>query len=170
MGSGHSSNKVHCNRYLRGQGPPSILQQVHGELNGENQASCSTQPKGEMTWVILHKDLPGFPHDNTLQISFTFPERTQMENHPHPGQPFSVQKVLAYLPENREGRRVLKLLEKAFNQQLLFTSSHSDTGDVVITASVPLKTQPEGGSIGDGYPDCDYLKTVTKKLRDKGVK
>ncbi|XP_061601475.1 E3 ubiquitin-protein ligase DTX3L-like [Cololabis saira] len=171
MGSGHSSQKVHCNRFLNGEGPPSVLQQVHSELNGDNRASRSSQPEGQMTWVVLHKDLPGFSHDDTLQISFTFPGRTQTENLPHPGQPFSEKRVLAYLPENREGRKVLKLLEKAFQQQLLFTSSSSKPGeDVVITATVPLKTQPEGGSIVDGYPDCDYLKTVTKTLRDKGVK
>lgn len=30
-----------------------------------------------MTWVILHRDLPGFPDDNTLQINYIFPDGIQ---------------------------------------------------------------------------------------------
>lgn len=124
-----------------------------------------------MTWVILHRDLPGYPKDNTLQISYTFPDGIQVDKHPHPGQPFAGQMLLAYLPDNREGRAVLRLLEKAFHQQLLFTIATSKSGEDVITpASIPLKTQPEGGAIVNGYPDIDYLKTVKKTLKEKGIK
>ncbi|XP_023281862.1 E3 ubiquitin-protein ligase DTX3L-like isoform X1 [Seriola lalandi dorsalis] len=127
------------------------------------------QPKGQMTWVILHRDLPGFPHDNTLQINYIFPDGIQTEKHPHPGQPYSGLRLCAYLPDSREGRRVLKLLDKAFNHQLLFTVSTNNDGGDVITASIPLKIQPDGGSRVDGYPDSDYLKTVRKLLKDKGI-
>uniref|UniRef100_A0A3B4VEF0 E3 ubiquitin-protein ligase n=2 Tax=Seriola TaxID=8160 RepID=A0A3B4VEF0_SERDU len=106
MGSGQSSDKLHCNRYLNGHGPPSL-----------------------------------------------------QEKHPHPGQPYSGLRLCAYLPDSREGRRVLKLLDKAFNHQLLFTVSTNNDGGDVITASIPL----------DGYPDSDYLKTVRKLLKDKGI-
>uniref|UniRef100_A0A3B5BGF1 E3 ubiquitin-protein ligase n=1 Tax=Stegastes partitus TaxID=144197 RepID=A0A3B5BGF1_9TELE len=106
MGSGQSSDKLHCNRYLDGQGPPS-------------------------------------------------------EKHPHPGQPHAGLRLCAYLPDNREGRRVLKLMDKAFNQKLLFTVATNEDGeDVVATASIPLK---------GGYPDSEYLKTVRKLLKDKGI-
>lgn len=123
-----------------------------------------------MTWVILHKDLPGFPDDNTVQINYIFPDGTQTENHPHPGQPFAGLRLCAYLPDNREGRRVLKLMDKAFNQKLLFTiATNKDGEDVVTTTSIPLKTQPEGASSAVGYPDSEYLKTVRKLLKDKGI-
>lgn len=62
------------------------------------------------------------------------------DKHPHPGQQFST-----YLPDNTEGRRVLKLLQKTFEQQLLFTVVARGDGLDVITPSIPLKTAVEGG-------------------------
>ncbi|KAE8277484.1 E3 ubiquitin-protein ligase DTX3L [Larimichthys crocea] len=170
MGSGQSSEKLHCNRYLNGQGPPSLVQQANEGLNGTHRALNSCQPEGQMTWVILQRDLPGFPDDNTLQLSYIFPDGIQMEKHPHPGQPYAGLRLCAYLPDNREGRRVLKLLDKAFHQQLLFTVATNEDGeDMVTTGFIPLKTQPEGGYKVDGYPDSEYLKAVRKLLKDKGV-
>ncbi|KAM4534232.1 E3 ubiquitin-protein ligase DTX3L1 [Odontesthes bonariensis] len=171
MGSGQSSDKFHCNRYLNGQGPPSLVQQVNEEVNGKNKPFHSCQPQGKMTWVILQKDLRGFPDDNTLQINYIFPDGIQTEKHPNPGQAFAGQRLCAYLPDNREGRKVLKLLEKAFNQQLLFTIATNKSGeDKVTPSSIPLKTQPEGESIVNGYPDTGYLKTLEKILKNKGIK
>ncbi|XP_071341630.1 E3 ubiquitin-protein ligase DTX3L1 [Trachinotus anak] len=169
MGSGQSSDKLHCNRYLNGQGPPSLVQQAHEGTNGVHSVLNGCQPQGQMTWVILHRDLPGFPNDNTVQINYIFPDGIQTEKHPHPGQPYSGLRLCAYLPDNREGRKVLKLLEKAFNQQLLFTVTTNSDGKDVITASVPLKIQPDGGNRVDGYPDEDYFKTVRRLLKDKGI-
>ncbi|XP_038578862.1 E3 ubiquitin-protein ligase DTX3L1 isoform X1 [Micropterus salmoides] len=173
MGSGQSSDKFHCNRYLNGQGPPSLVQQgpsSNERVNGMHDAVNGCQPEGQMTWVILHRDLPGFPDDNTLQINYIFADGIQTEKHPHPGQPYAGLRLCAYLPDNREGRRILKLLDKAFNQQILFSvATNQDGEDVVTTASIPLKTQADGGSSADGYPDADYLKTVRKLLKDKGI-
>ncbi|XP_035509813.1 E3 ubiquitin-protein ligase DTX3L [Morone saxatilis] len=170
MGSGQSSEKLHCNRYLNGQGPPSLVQQANEGLNGMHKAVNDCQPEGQMTWVLLHRDLPGFPDDNTLQINYIFPDGIQTEKHPHPGQPYAGLRLCAYLPDSREGRKVLKLLDKAFNQQLLFTVATNRHGeDMVTIASIPLKTHPDGGNRIDGYPDSDYLKTVRKLLRDKGI-
>ncbi|XP_072306465.1 E3 ubiquitin-protein ligase DTX3L1 [Eucyclogobius newberryi] len=163
MGSNQSSDKMHCNRYLNGQGPPTLERTAHlGPPVG------STQPPGQMTWVLLHRELPGFPNENTLQTNFTFPEGEQTEGHPRPGQPYPSLRLCAYLPDSREGRRILALLEKAFQQQLLFTVSTDLHGeDVVCPASVPLKTQPEGGVVMNGYPDEEYLKTVRRALKEK---
>ncbi|XP_029943442.1 E3 ubiquitin-protein ligase DTX3L1 [Salarias fasciatus] len=169
MGSNHSSGKHHCNQYLNGQGPPSLLQQATEQVSGKYSLN-DCQPPGQMTWVILHKDLPGFPRDDTVQISFVFPDGMQTDKHPHPGQPFSGRRLSAYLPDNPEGRKVLKLLDKAFSRQLLFTVATGEDGqDAVTTKTIPLKTEAERGSAGDGYPDSDYLKTVRRLLRDAGV-
>lgn len=68
------------------------------------------------------------------------------DKHPHPGQPYAGLRLCAYLPDSRDGRRVLKLLDKAFNTELLFSVVTNNEGqDVVTTASIPLKTQAEGG-------------------------
>ncbi|XP_068438475.1 E3 ubiquitin-protein ligase DTX3L1 [Clinocottus analis] len=170
MGSGQSSDKLHCNRFLDGNGPPPLVQQARDGINGLHGGLNGFQPEGQMTWVILHRELPRFPDDNTLQINYIFPDGIQTDKHPHPQQPYAGRRICAYLPDNREGRSVLKLLEKAFNEQLLFTvATNKDGEDVVTTASIPLKTQPDGGIAVDGYPDSDYLKTVRKLLKDKGI-
>ncbi|KAM9337457.1 E3 ubiquitin-protein ligase DTX3L1 isoform 1-T2 [Symphorus nematophorus] len=170
MGSVHSSDKLYCNRYLNGKGPPSLEQQAKNGLNGMSRAANGCQPEGQMTWVILHRDLPGFPDHDTLQLTYIFPDGIQTEKHPHPGQPYAGLRLWAYLPDNREGKKVLTLLQKAFDQQLLFTvATNKDGEDMITTTSIPLKTQPDGGSRVDGYPDFNYLKTVKKLLKDKGI-
>lgn len=69
------------------------------------------------------------------------------EKHPHPGRPYRGLELCTYLPDNEEGRQVLSLLLKAFNEQLLFTVATSKEGeDMVTTAFIPLKTQPNGSN------------------------
>ncbi|XP_026148292.1 E3 ubiquitin-protein ligase DTX3L1 [Mastacembelus armatus] len=168
MGSGQSKDKMHCNRYLNNQGPPSFEQQAKEGLNGMRRSLNTCQPEGEMTWVVLHSDLPGYPNDNTLQLTYIFPNGIQTEHHPHPGQSYSGLRLSTYLPDTREGRKVLKLLERAFNERVLFTVVTNKAGEDVITAaSIPLKTRQDGAV--DGYPDSNYLKTVRRRLKDKGI-
>ncbi|XP_034066623.1 probable E3 ubiquitin-protein ligase DTX2 [Gymnodraco acuticeps] len=85
MGSNQSSEKLYCNRFLDGNGPPSLVQQANAEVNGIYKVLSGTQPPGQMTWVILHRDLPGHPIDNTLQINYIFPGGIQTDKHPPPG-------------------------------------------------------------------------------------
>ncbi|KAM8822978.1 E3 ubiquitin-protein ligase DTX3L1 isoform 4-T6 [Spinachia spinachia] len=77
MGSGQSTDKLHCNRYLDGKGPPPLSRQATDDLNGRNRGLNDWQPEGQMTWVILPRDLPGFPKDKTLQINYVFPDGIQ---------------------------------------------------------------------------------------------
>ncbi|CAL8293200.1 unnamed protein product [Lota lota] len=169
MGSGQSSHTLHCNEFLNGKGPLALTEQANEEMNERYKHRKRVQPEGQMTWVILHRDLPGYHDDNTLQMNFIFPDGVQSESHPNPGKPFTGLRQWAYLPDNREGRKVLQLLDKGFNQGLLFTVATNEEGvDVVSPAAVPLKTQPDGGT-SNSYPDPNYLKNVRKILKDKGL-
>ncbi|XP_034028638.1 E3 ubiquitin-protein ligase DTX3L [Thalassophryne amazonica] len=166
MGSGQSSETLHLNRYLNGKGPASLEHQAE-----DGAAGVDTVVNGKMTWEVLHTDLPGFPNDDTLQINYELPDGIQTKKHPHPGQPYGGLQLCAYLPENREGRHLLKLLEKAFRQELLFTVITNTKGqDVMTTTSIPLKTQRSKGNTIESYPDQDYLKTLRKILKEKGIK
>ncbi|XP_053269052.1 E3 ubiquitin-protein ligase DTX3L1 isoform X2 [Pleuronectes platessa] len=169
MGAGQSSDKFHCNRYLNGEGPPSLVQEANDGVNRKYNVLNGYQPEGQMTCVILHRALPGFPNDNTIQINFMFPDGIQTEKHPHPGQPYSGLHLCAYLPDNLDGGKVFKLLDKAFHQQLLFTVAACKDGGDMVNSSIPLKIQADGGNHVECYPDSDYLKTVRKLLKNNGT-
>lgn len=70
------------------------------------------------------------------------------ERHPKPGQPFQGTSRHAYLPNNLEGQKALKLLKKAFDARLTFTVGRSITTgqeDVVTWNDVHHKTRVDGG-------------------------
>ena len=71
--------------------------------------------------------LPGFKSCGTIIISYKFPNGIQGPDHPNPGKPYMGTNRTAYLPDNIEGKKVLKLLKKAFEQKLTFTIGRSAT-------------------------------------------
>ncbi|XP_068102384.1 E3 ubiquitin-protein ligase DTX3L-like [Hyperolius riggenbachi] len=143
---------------------------ICGVTSGEVRGN---QPDGTMTCRTSgYNSLPGFPECGTIEISYHFPGGTQKENHPHPGRHYSGTSRTAYLPDNPEGRDILQLLRKAFDQRLIFTVGDSCiTGatDTVIWNDISHKTSVTGGSQYFGYPDPHYLKRVRGELKAKGV-
>ena len=111
--------------------------------------SIGNQPPGEMTESYDYRVLPGCRwHCGQILISYTFPDGIQGPDHPHPGQPYTGTRRTAYLPDNREGVKVLRLLRKAFEQKLTFTIGRSKTtgqDDCVIWNGIHHKTSPIGG-------------------------
>lgn len=87
-----------------------------------------SQPKGgRMTDRTDSFSLPGYPHCRTITITYQIPSGTQVIGHPEPGKPFTGTSRTAYLPDNQEGREVLKLLRKAFEARVTFTVGQSRT-------------------------------------------
>ncbi|KAM3917001.1 E3 ubiquitin-protein ligase DTX3L, partial [Leptodactylus fuscus] len=130
------------------------------------------QPDGTMTHTTCGQSLPGYPECGTIQITYSIPGGVQQKNHPNPGRTFSGTSRTAFLPDNQEGRQVLQLLRKAFNQKLIFTVGESRTSgakDTVTWNDVHHKTSMYGGPQSFGYPDPDYLKRVRDELKAKGV-
>lgn len=79
---------------------------------------------------------------------YYFLYKTQ-ENHPHPGKPYKGTERRAYLPDNTEGQKVLRLLQKAFDSRLVFTiGSSRTTGQegVVTWNDIHHKTKRDGGT------------------------
>ena len=65
-----------------------------------------------------------------------------------------------YLPDNKEGNEVLKLLETAFNRKLIFTVGRSVTtgrDNQIVWNGIHHKTNTSGGSSHFGYPDDTYF-------------
>ncbi|KAK7494928.1 hypothetical protein BaRGS_00013807, partial [Batillaria attramentaria] len=128
-----------------------------------------TQPKnGRMTYRIDHSaHLPGYGI-GAIVIEYYIPSGTQEACHPNPGRYYSSCQRTAYLPYNAEGKEVLKMLEKAFANRLIFTigDSHTTGASGVITWNdIHHKTSMTGGPTNFGYPDADYLRRAHQQGR-----
>uniref|UniRef100_A0A8W8MVM9 E3 ubiquitin-protein ligase n=1 Tax=Magallana gigas TaxID=29159 RepID=A0A8W8MVM9_MAGGI len=122
----------------------------------------------------IYKDdvsLPGYTC-GTLIIHYEFPDGRQMEDHPNPGEPYCGISSQCYLPDNKEGRQILHMLRRAFEQRLIFTVGLSQTSgkeNVVMRNEIHHKTKRCGGPEQDGYPDPEYLEKVKNGLSANGI-
>ncbi|XP_070696587.1 E3 ubiquitin-protein ligase DTX3L-like isoform X2 [Pempheris klunzingeri] len=143
-----------------------VCKDVFGTVEGD-------QPDGSMSWSSYSSSLPGFPDCKTISISYNIPSGIQTKKHPNPGKYFTGISRSAYLPDNTEGREVLRLLKKAFDQKLIFTVGTSRTTGMenqVTWNDIHHKTSMTGGPQCFGYPDAYYLSRVKEELKDKGIK
>nr|XP_009942546.1 PREDICTED: E3 ubiquitin-protein ligase DTX3L [Opisthocomus hoazin] len=142
-----------------------VCNTVYGLVKGD-------QPEGTMSTRVMSTSLPGYAGCGTIEITYSMYSGIQTSNHPNPGKPYSATTRLAYLPDNKEGREVLQLLRRAFNQKLIFTVGHSRTTGVqnVITWNdIHHKTSMTGGLTKFGYPDPHYLQRVRSELKARGI-
>uniref|UniRef100_UPI00398ECDCA E3 ubiquitin-protein ligase DTX3L n=1 Tax=Pristiophorus japonicus TaxID=55135 RepID=UPI00398ECDCA len=143
-----------------------ICGEVYGEIRGN-------QPDGSrMTFRNLPMSLPGYEKSDIIEINYTVPDGIQGMEHPQPGQRYYGTTRTAYLPGSSEGRKVLKLLQRAFDQRLIFTVGTSSTtgrSNVVTWNDIHHKTSTMGGPSTFGYPDPTYLARVQDELKAKGI-
>ncbi|KAF7687485.1 E3 ubiquitin-protein ligase DTX3L [Silurus meridionalis] len=139
---------------------------IYGALEGN-------QPKNGQLKVTYEKyPLPGYENYTTIVIHYIIPNGIQGDEHPNPGQPYKGASRLAYLPDCSEGKKVLKLLTRAFEQRLIFTVGRSSTtgiSNVITWNDIHHKTSRTGGPTAYGYPDPEYLKRVQEELKVKGI-
>ncbi|XP_017294529.1 E3 ubiquitin-protein ligase DTX3L [Kryptolebias marmoratus] len=143
-----------------------ICGEVYGILRG-------VQPDGgTMKITQTSSSLPGYDKYGTIIISYDIPSGIQKEEHPNPGQPFEGVSRKAFLPNSPEGKKILRLLERAFDQRLIFTIGQSTTSgrsNVVTWNDIHHKTSTQGGPTLFGYPDPEYLRRVREELKVKGI-
>ncbi|NWV76415.1 DTX3L ligase, partial [Dasyornis broadbenti] len=130
------------------------------------------QPEGKMSVTTMSFSLPGYPNCSTIQIDYFMKGGIQTSSHPNPGQRYGSTHRRAYLPDNKEGREILQLLRRAFNQKLIFTVGQSRTTgeqNVITWNDIHHKTATNGGPTQFGYPDPYYLQRVRSELKAKGI-
>ncbi|CAF3772146.1 unnamed protein product [Rotaria sp. Silwood1] len=147
-----------------------------GYLYGINKGP--QPPHGQMTVNYILTPLPGYSIEQctpneapAFEIIYTIPSGIQGPLNPHPGQPYTGTVRKAYLPNNPEGKYVLQLLRRAFEDQHVFTIGKSTTtgaDNVVTWNDIHHKTNISGGPENFGYPDPTYLLRVRQELADKG--
>ncbi|XP_072026435.1 probable E3 ubiquitin-protein ligase DTX3 [Amphiura filiformis] len=140
---------------------------VYGAMKGN-------QPPGQMNVSeSRYSSLPGYEGHGTITINYSFGGGTQGSNHPEPGNRYTGTSRTAYLPNNAEGQKVLRLLKQAFDAKLTFTIGTSVTSgarNTVTWNDIHHKTNTYGGAQSFGYPDPTYLSRVTEELAAKGIK
>ncbi|KAM9629704.1 E3 ubiquitin-protein ligase DTX3L [Morphnus guianensis] len=142
-----------------------VCNTVYGLMKGD-------QPEGTMSTRTLSSALPGYPKCGTIEITYSMHSGIQTSNHPNPGKPYCATSRRAYLPDNKEGREILQLLRRAFNQKLIFTVGQSRTTGakgVITWNDIHHKTSTTGGPTNFGYPDPEYLKRVRSELKARGI-
>uniref|UniRef100_A0A8C3R8Q1 E3 ubiquitin-protein ligase n=1 Tax=Cyanoderma ruficeps TaxID=181631 RepID=A0A8C3R8Q1_9PASS len=130
------------------------------------------QPEGTMSVTKIRSSLPGYPNCGTIEIHYDMKGGIQTSSHPNPGQYYGPVYRVAYLPDNGEGREILQLLRRAFDQKLIFTVGQSRTTgqqNVITWNDIHHKTAETGGPTQFGYPDPSYLQRVRSELKGKGI-
>ncbi|XP_021355423.1 uncharacterized protein LOC110451630 [Mizuhopecten yessoensis] len=143
---------------------------VHGKITGD-------QPPGTMTMTTTKSywrggSLPGYEGCGIINITYSFPSGKQGPDHPTPGKYYQGITRPAFLPDNKKGRLVARLLRIAFDRKLVFTIGRSRTtghDGVVTWNDIHHKTRSDGGPQAFGYPDPTYLDRVLDELKAKGV-
>lgn len=81
------------------------------------------------------------------------------DEHPNPGLPYTRLSRTAYLPDSTEGKQILDLLKRAFDQRLIFTvgrSSTSGRNNTVTWNDIHHKTSIYGGPTWWGVFYCKH--------------
>ncbi|CAD5119710.1 DgyrCDS8300 [Dimorphilus gyrociliatus] len=161
----HTFCKTCLDQWLKGKGVCPVCKAYVAKTLGN-------QPEGQMGFYRDSTCLPGFENCGTIVIHYSFPSGIQGPQHPNAGVPYSGTTRQAYLPDNADGKEVLNLLKKAWDEKLLFTIGRSVTTGMdnsVIWNDVHHKTSRSGGPTVYGYPDPTYLNRVKEELRAKGI-
>nr|XP_039274592.1 uncharacterized protein LOC120348513 [Styela clava] len=141
--------------------------------NSQSRNAFGNQPtNGKMTDHTDPRSLPGYTGSGTIVIRYSFPSGIQQNCHPSPGSQYGSTNREAYLPDNREGRDLLKLLRRAFDAGLTFTigqSQSSGEDNRIVWNGIPHKTNINGGKHSYGYPDPNYLIELRQTLQFMGI-
>ncbi|XP_065054511.1 probable E3 ubiquitin-protein ligase DTX2 isoform X1 [Rhopilema esculentum] len=172
QGCGHKFHEyclVQC--YDNGPKADSIQCPVCKIIYGVKQGN---QPPGQMTVARIPGSVPGYNGYGCIQITYNIQPGIQGPAHPNPGRPYHLNGFprVAYLPDNDKGRKVLQLLQTAWNRKLIFTigtSVTNGTKDAVVWNEIHHKTEAFSNSSGHGYPDPNYLDNVLEELKLQGV-
>jgi len=129
-------------------------------------------PAGTFNSYIIDDPCAGFEKFPTIVINWSIPGGTQTDVHPNPGVRYGGAYRTGYLPFNRKGKLVFKMLKVAFERRLMFTVGFSITrgvDNVTIWNEIHAKTSMHGGAHYHGYPDETFLDRNIDELKAKGV-
>ncbi|GFH49953.1 hypothetical protein CTEN210_06429 [Chaetoceros tenuissimus] len=128
-------------------------------------------PGGTMRITIIPDKCSGYLED-TIVIHYQINSGYQKQYHSNPFAYHYGKDVKAYLPNNDDGKKLLKRLKYAFEHGLTFTVGTSLTTGLhnqCTWASIHHKTSLSGGTGRHGYPDVSYFLNCNEELDGLGV-
>ncbi len=133
-----------------------ICETTYGERIGD-------MPDGIMKWRTSNIQLEGF-NKKSFEIYYHF-DHGKINNVNYSGTSRT-----AYLPDNKEGKNILKMLIQSFMRRMTFivgTSLTTGLQNTVVWAGIHHKTSPYGGPFG--YPDKTYFFRVQEELKVRNI-
>lgn len=133
-------------------------------------------PNGQMAERLVSTHCAGYEGCDTIMITYTV--NTPIDLSAHPDVPshsragrYKTERRIAFLPNNKEGQKILHLLRCAWNRRLIFTidTSHTTGLENVLVWNIHHKTWQKGGVACHGYPDDTYLDRVRAELKSFGI-
>ena len=127
-------------------------------------------PSGKMQVSTINMYCEGFSEVGTIVIDYTIFKGKQKEYHEEKGKEFAGINRRAFMPDNEDGRALLKRLKWAFSHGLIFrigASSTTNQSGVVTWSSVHHRTRLTKGDYG--WPDVTYFLNCNKELDNLGV-
>eukprot|EP00899_Mesostigma_viride_P005332 jgi/Mesvir1/147/Mv13512-RA.1 len=121
--------------------------------------------------VVPDITLAGHAQGGMIKITYFIPGGMQDPDGDDPGKLFAGTRRDAFLPNSTEGKEVLRQLQQAFQQRLIFsvgTSLTSGRDNVVIWNGIHHKTDLTPHA-EHGYPDGTYLTRVKAEMQQAGV-
>lgn len=148
-----------CSNYLSCP----VCQTIHGMKTGDQPLSGTMDIREDAI------PLPGHPGYGTITVTYNFNHCSNKQGMQYNSNGFP---RVCFIPASHEGRKLLKLLQIAFNRRLIFTigtSITSGTPNCVVWNNIHHKTERNSNSSGHGYPDPNYIKNATLELAVQGV-
>lgn len=130
-------------------------------------------PSGILKITRSHLSCEGFERSaGSIVLSYEIAAGIQKVFHPNPGVQYYPTHRVAYLPDDENGRKLLKRLKYAFERGLTFmigTSTTTGRPNSVIWSSIHHKSSRTGGLLNYGFPDDSYFRNCNKELDFLGV-
>ena len=106
-----------------------------------------------------------------LEVTTSFPDGTQTEAHPRPGERYRGTIRVGFYPDDEVGKSCVRLLVAAFERGVLFRIGTSATtgAENSVCYAVHQKSRVDGGTSHHGWPDPTYLDRLRSECATRGI-
>jgi len=156
----HTFHKSCIERAFEVKNQCPVCRKIVGKPQGKS-------PSGSMTISYTALCCSGYVFDSTFVITYAMDDGKQKSYHENPGEKHGGKLTTTYVPNNNDGKNLLKRLKYAFMHGLTFTVGTSLTTGIknqCTWSSIHHKTSLNGGASSHGFPDAGYFMNSNEEL------